>query len=177
MDMRTTPNKPRISGPKRLRVDNASGATKAHQAASTAPPPIPPHIHLRPQEIPFWNDILRARALDEWGRIELVLAAQLARTQAEIEEGARLIHSGDREQMETKGYPSVRAVRSNISTLLMQQINLMRSLRIVGNVVGDPTQEIPRRKAEREAEQTINRLKQGARMAGDNEDEPPLLSL
>jgi len=142
--------------------------------AAAALPSVPDHIKLRACERPFWDAIIRARNRDEWGRVELVLAAQLSGIQADVEEGRRLVASGDRERMEELGYPSVKAVRANIGALLQQQVMLMRALRIVGNVAGDPGQELPRRKAEREAEQTIARLKQGAKAAVD---EPPLLSL
>ena len=177
MDTRTItkPNKARIVGPKRVRTDNAAGATKAMADAASALPSVPAHIKLRACERPFWDAIIRARSRDEWGRVELVLAAQLAGIQADVEEGRRLVASGDRDKMEEQGYPSVKAVRANIGALLQQQVMLMRALRIVGNVAGDPGQELPRRQAEREAEQTIARLKHGAK--ADAVDEPPLLSL
>ena len=137
----------------------AANATMLMANAISAPPEPRPHTHLRPQDRPFWDDIMRARSRDEWGRTELTLAAQLARVQADIFAGAALVDSGDRVAMADAGFPSIKTVQINNTILLGQQMTLMRALKIVGGVVGDPEMEAPRRQAEREAEHTINRAK------------------
>lgn len=73
--------------------------------------------------------------------------------------GRALVESGDRKKMEGAGFPSVRAASAHVGTLIAQQLGLMRALVIVGTVVGDPALAVPRRLAEREAEQTIKKIK------------------
>lgn len=167
--------KPGITRTKRVRADNAQGANAAHEAALLGPPRVPDHIKLRPCDQPFWDAIVRARARDEWGRVELVLAAQLAGVQADMENMKQLAQSGDRAAMEEAGFPSIRAIRMTNGALLAQQISLMRALRMIGTVVGDPDDEVPRRRAEREAERTIKSLQEAGKP--ENEEEPPLLAL
>jgi hypothetical protein len=122
-------------------------------------PDLPAHLSLRKEDLPFWNAILRARSWDEWGQIELVLAWQLAQIQGDIKTVRALIEKGDRKKLDDAGYPSVRAASVNVSSLITQQLTLMRSLVMVGTVVGDPALAVPRRQAEREAEQTINAVR------------------
>lgn len=174
-----TTGKPTLKPKRRPKVTSPLGSVHVLENVALGPPKAPGHLTLRPQDKPFWEDILRARARDEWGRVELVLAAQLARCQADIEASSKLVASGDREAMEEAGFPSVRSVNSNIGTLTARQLSLMRALQIVGTVIGDPVEQMPRRKAEREAEQTIARLKGPAKGRGApvDADEPPLLSL
>ena len=146
---------------RRALVDSAEGAAQTHLNVAAGPPKLPAHLELTKEAMVFWDDIMRARAYDEWGRIELVLAWQLAWVQCDIKEQRALVASGDRERLENAGFPSVRAASMNIGILMQQQLKLMAALRITGAVAGDPPAvfELPRRKAEREAEQTTNRLR------------------
>ena len=111
---------PSTTHTKRTRVDNAEGAAAAFADAAAKPIDPPDHITLTKEQRPFWDAILRARARDEWGRVELVLAAQLAGVQADIESDRALLASGDREAMEERGYPSVKAVRAAMGVLIGQ---------------------------------------------------------
>lgn len=151
--------KPRVGVKRTARSDSVAGALAANANALVQPPALPAHLTLRAQDVPFWDDILRARAVDEWGRVELVLAWQLAQVQGDIKMGRALVESGDRKKMEGAGFPSVRAASAHVGTLIAQQLGLMRALVIVGTVVGDPALAVPRRLAEREAEQTIKKIK------------------
>lgn len=151
--------KPRSTTRRTARVDSVAGALAANANALIRPPDLPTHLTLREQDVPFWDDILRARAVDEWGRVELVLAWQLAQIQGDIKTGRALVESGNRKKMEDAGFPSVRAASAHVGGLIAQQLGLMRSLVMVGTVVGDPALQVPRRKAEREAEQTIKKIR------------------
>lgn len=153
--------------------NTVAGAALALQNALVAAPECPEHLSLRPQDKPFWDSIMRARSLEEWAQQELVLAHQLARCQADIASGFELCDSGDRLLMEEHGFPSVHAVNQNIGSLVTRQLTLMRALQMVGAMVGDlAADKVPRRKAEREAEQTIRRLRGSA-----GEGEQSLLAL
>ena len=71
--------------PKRNRSDSAAAAVRAAQAVALGPIDPPAHVALRAGDRPFWNAIVTARARDTWTAIDLTTAANLARTQADIE--------------------------------------------------------------------------------------------
>lgn len=70
---------------KRRRSDSAAAAVAAAQAAALGPLDPPKHVKLRRGDRPFWNAIVQARPRDTWTEIDLAQAANLARTQADIE--------------------------------------------------------------------------------------------
>lgn len=172
------------------RTSSTSTNTTAAIYADTLTAPeeiLPPEdISLRDCDWPFWRRIIRAKGREEWAGVTLVLAAELARCQADIHKAHLLCDSGDRVAMEKAGYPSVRAVNQNIYTLSTRQLSLMRALGITGiTVAGDPHELFRTRKAEREAETTIEALRaaeglpaRGKRKAKrEEEEEAPLLRL
>ena len=63
----------------------AASAVKAMLAAATPLPDVPKHVKLREGDVAFWEGIVRARSRDEWTAVTLIVAAQLARCQADIE--------------------------------------------------------------------------------------------
>lgn len=71
--------------PKRKRSDSAAAAIAAAKSAAMGPLEPPAHITLRQIDKPFWNAIMQARARDTWTDVDLATAANLARTQADIE--------------------------------------------------------------------------------------------
>lgn len=70
---------------KRRRSDSAAAAVAAAQAVALGPLDPPEQVTLRPGDRPFWDAIMKARARDTWTEIDLISAATLARTQADIE--------------------------------------------------------------------------------------------
>ena len=82
--------------PRRPRSDSVVAAVRAAQAVALGPLPPPDHVSLRDGDLPFWNCIVTARARDTWTQIDLTTAANLARTQADIE---RL-----QKQLDAEGY-------------------------------------------------------------------------
>ncbi|WP_326537031.1 hypothetical protein [Pseudorhodoferax sp.] len=71
--------------PKRYRSDSAKAAVQAAQNVAQGPITPPGCVSLRPQDGAFWNAIVTARPRDTWTAADLVVAANLARTQADIE--------------------------------------------------------------------------------------------
>ncbi len=71
--------------PRRKRSDSAAAAVAAVQAVALGPLDPPKHVALRPGDRPFWNAIVTARARDTWTGPDLVTAANMARSQADIE--------------------------------------------------------------------------------------------
>lgn len=73
------------AAPRRRRSDSAAAAVVAAQAAALGPIDPPAHVALREGDRPFWNAIVKARARDTWTDTDLTTAANLARSQADIE--------------------------------------------------------------------------------------------
>jgi len=133
----------------------------------------PAHVALRPQDEPFWDDIIRARAREEWGKIELTWAVQLARVMADIEARQRDVDSQPSVVETGKGTPIANPIANTLNTLVARQFTLARALKIVGGVVGDTIMQLPQRKAEREAENTLKRIQANY----DSDGEESLLML
>jgi hypothetical protein len=133
---------------------------KAMADAAKGLPGIPAHVRLRDEDLPFWEGILRARARDEWIEVDLVVAAQLARCQRDIEvESLRL--EGESATLKNKGgrwYMNPRL--SALEGLARREMALMRSLRMSGRAVGDPQEEAGRRSMQRIAEKVRKELGQ-----------------
>jgi hypothetical protein len=121
---------------KRTPAISPEGLVKAMADAAKGLPAIPAHVKLRKTDLPFWEGILRARARDEWTEADLVVAAQLARCQRDIE-------------VESAGKRRV----ASLGQLMRLEMALMRSLRMGGRAVGDPQIEAGRRAAQRQAQQ------------------------
>ena len=109
--------------PKRRRSDSAAAAIAAMQAAALGAIEPPAHVALREGDRPFWNAIMLARARDTWTDIDLCTAANLARTQADIE---RL-----QTRLDSEGYVldgKVNPVATLVETLTRRVVNLSRAL-------------------------------------------------
>lgn len=128
------------------RADSATAAIRAAQNAARGLPVIPAHVHVRNNDRPFLEGVLRSRALDEWTPADLVVAVQLARCQNDIEEEAKLLAV---EGTVVHGKLNPRAQVVEAMTRRMQAF--MRALRMGGRAVGDPRDLLGRRKLERQA--------------------------
>jgi hypothetical protein len=152
-------------------VSTAAGNVAVMRDVLVGPPQVPDHIKLRDCDRPYWDAVLRARALDEWGKVELALAAQLARVMADIDaEQERMAEESA--VLQSKGWPCVNPRLTAITNLTGRQIKLMSALRITGMVVADNENPLPARKAEREAERAVRLARKS-----DTVDEAPLLAL
>lgn len=122
---------------KRTRTaDTAAGAVKAMFAAA-APTLLPPsHCAMRPGDMAFWQGIIVARARDEWTAANLVIAAQLARCQFDIEEQQALVYAEGHIIVNDKGTPIANPRHTVMEKLCSRELSLMRSLAMVGLEAG-----------------------------------------
>jgi len=74
--------------PKRNRADSAKAAVQAAQNVAQGPIAPPAYVTLPEPCKPFWEAIVTSRPRDTWTDADLVLAANLARTQHAIESAA-----------------------------------------------------------------------------------------
>lgn len=138
--------------PRKARSDAASAAIKAALDAASPPPDVPPHVRLRAEDAPFWDGVVRARARDEWTSADLVVAAQLARCQRDIEvESLRLEDEGSVLTNE-RGTPVMNPRHAVLDQLARREMALMRSLRMCGTSAGDQRDLVKARKLQRQAE-------------------------
>lgn len=72
--------------PDRIASDSPKYAAMAHQNAAQPPIEPPEYVTLPKECRPFWEAIVTSRARDTWTPADLVLAANLARTQHAIEQ-------------------------------------------------------------------------------------------
>ena len=143
---------------KRTPATSAESAVKALVDASKAPLKPPKHCRLRPGDRPFWQGIVRGRARDEWSDADLVVAAQLARCQADIEREQKIMNTETSVVTNDRGTVVVNARVSVMEQLARREMALMRTLRMGGRVAGDIRDEAGRRKLQREAEKLRSEL-------------------
>lgn len=143
---------------KRNRANSTTGMVEALVKASKGAPAVPKHVRLREGDIPFWDGVIRARAYDEWTECDLVIAAQLARTQADIEREQATLDAEGTVTENQRGTPIANPRVSVLENLARREMALMRSLRMAGRDAGDPRDEQTRRRMQKVAEQVRGEL-------------------
>ena len=98
--------------------------------AASPLPGIPGHVRLRPDDLPFWEGVVRARARDEWTEADLVVAAQLARCQRDIEHEQISLDSEGSVIENAKQTMVMNPRHAVLEQLARREMALMRSLRI-----------------------------------------------
>lgn len=136
---------------------------KAAVDVAKGPIEVPAHVRLRDGDRPFWDGILRARARDEWGEADLVVAAQLARCQHDIEDESASLDGEESVVTNARGTLVMNPRITVLEQLARREMALMRTLRMGGRIAGDPRDEAGRRGAQRAAERVKKEL--------DEEDE------
>lgn len=137
---------------KRIRATSAEAAVKAMVDVSRGLLRPPAHVRLRKGDEPFWEGVIRARARDEWSEADLVVAAQLARCQRDIETESLALEDENSVLMNARGTQVMNPRLTVLEQLARREMALMRTLRMGGRAAGDPRDESGRRAAERRAE-------------------------
>ena len=112
--------------PKRKRSDSAAAAVAASQAAALGPLDPPAHVTLREGDRPFWNAIVLSRPRDTWNEVDLAHAANLARTQADLEKLQAQLDADGYLTPEGKESPLVKIVE----TLSRRAVAMARMLHV-----------------------------------------------
>jgi hypothetical protein len=137
---------------KRLPSNSASAAIKAAISAASPLPEMPKHVRLREKDMPFCEDILRSRAREEWTASDLVVAAQLARCQSDIETESEALEAEGSVIENGRGTPVMNPRHSVLEQLARREMAMMRSLQMVGSARG-PREDLEKsRKLQRQAE-------------------------
>lgn len=152
---------------KTARKDRSDSAAAALQAAINAASPdlMPPgHVQISADAMPYYRDIVRARARDEWNDFQLTIAAQLAECMAKQVEIDSMIALEGLTVTNQRGTEVANPLVSILERMAARQQSLARSLQMVGRVaLGDPRANTNKRKNEDQA----RRARKQAEAEGD----------
>lgn len=115
-----------MKSPRRARSDSVSVAVEAAQAVALGDIPVPAHLALDEADMPHWQAITRSRSREEWGEVDLCIAAQLARCQRSIEVSQRSLDIEGEIVGECKINPRFRV----LDGLVARSVSLTRLLRL-----------------------------------------------
>lgn len=146
---------------RKTRSDSAAAAIDAMVSASMPLPDVPAHVRLETAHMPFWEGIIRARARSEWIETDLIVAAQLARCQYDIERESKLLDDEGSVIENAKGTPVMNPRHGVIEQLARREMALMRGLRITGAAAGiDPRDLAKQRSLERQSRDTKEEMQE-----------------
>lgn len=136
---------------RKQRIDSATGAVAVMlKAAKRINPPA--HAPLDDDALPFWNDIVAARAQSEWNDHDLTCASDLANAMAQLVENRRILRA-EGEVLKPEGGKEFANPRVAVVHGLHAQIKSARqSLYIHGRAAGEARDVGKRRAQAREIE-------------------------
>ena len=135
----------------KTRSDSATAAINAAKNAALPELRPPAHVQLSADAEPFFADIVRGRAREEWNEHQLTIAAQMAECMTQQEEMQAGILLEGWTVVNARG-TLVANPRVGINeALARRQMALGRSLQMIGRAVGDPRTPTKTRKAEKTA--------------------------
>lgn len=138
---------------RKTRSDSVTAAIGAMVGAASPIPEPPAHVRLRDGDRPFWEGVVRARTRDEWTRSDLVVAAQLARCQHDIESESLALESEGSVLENARGTQVVNPRCMVLEQLARREMALMRTLRMGGTAAGGDQRDLEKaRKLQRQAE-------------------------
>jgi len=137
--------------PRRTRADSVASAVKAALDVAKGPIECPKHVKLRAEDQPFWLGIIASRARDEWVGADLVVAAQLARVQRDIETESEALETEGSVIENQRGTPVMNPRVTVLEQLARREMAFMRTLRMGGAAAGPAKHVVERRKVERQA--------------------------
>lgn len=153
---------------RRNRSDSVSSAIGAMANAALPPPSVPKHCALTADAMPFWNDIIAARARAEWIEVDLVVAAQLAQTQRDLNNEMMALRAEGSVVVNFRGTQVMNPRCSVVEVLSRREMALMRALRMSGRLVpgGDPRNMAGARKIERQSRAVKKELEKDPLLGG-----------
>jgi len=143
---------------KRMAKTTADGAVRTMLTAAMPVPEVPSHVKLREGDVPFWDVIVRAKSRDEWSGPDIVVAAQLARCQHDIEVESKLLDSEGSVIENNRGTPVMNPRHTVLEQLARREMALMRSLRLAGVALGEQRDIDKARKIQKQADQAREEL-------------------
>ena len=144
---------------KRTRSDSTESMVKALVSSAQQPLDIPKHVEITDLAKPFWDGIIHSRARDEWTEVDLVVGAQLAQCQADLNSESQVLRREGSVVTNARGTDIMNPRHSVVEALARREMALMRALRMGGRTVADdPRSKAGARKIERESRQLRDEL-------------------
>jgi hypothetical protein len=143
------------------RSDSAEAAIKAALNAATPAPQIPDSVKLSEKHFPFWKAIISSRARNEWTDATLIVAAQLARTQYEIEFESEALEKEGSVVENQRGTPIMNPRQTVMEQLCRREMALMRTLGISGSGANGDKRDLQKaRQMQQQAEKLAKELEE-----------------
>ena len=143
------------------RADSAAFRADAVKNAIDGVQP-PSHIALTADHMPFWHAITQARHRASWTEIDLAHAANLARTQYDIEQEQSLLEQEGSVVMNERGTPVKNPRASILEDLTRRAIQLSRILQVHAlATVGESKESKRKNTAQRAAAFTASVIEDG----------------
>ena len=136
---------------RKTRSDSATAAINAAKNAASPDLRPPAHVQLSADAEPYFADIVRARAREEWNEHQLTIAAQLAECMVEQEEVRAELALDGRVLTNERGTKVANPLVGINEALARRQMALGRSLQMIGRATGDPRAPTKQRKNEANA--------------------------
>jgi len=146
---------------RKQRIDSATGAVAVMlKAAKRINPPA--HAPLDDDALPFWNDIIGARARSEWTDHDLAYASDLANAMAQLVENRRALRA-EGEILKTEHDKAYANPRVAVVHGLHAQIKSARQSLYIHGRTGK-VEDVAKRRAQ------AKEIEAGSPLAGDDED-------
>jgi hypothetical protein len=149
---------------RRQAADSVDGALSAFAAASAGPLEPPDTVRLRDGDRPIWDAVVCARARDEWSKVDLMHAANLARCLADIERISGEINAQGDTLENARGTCVANPKHMLLEILSRRAVALTRLLHLHAAALARPSQVINQREAEADARTTVEAIR-------DNDDD------
>lgn len=149
---------------KRNRSDSTSAAVAAMLSAAKPPIEVPKHVELVPEAMPYWTGVIHARARDEWTELDLVVGAQLAQCQYDMDRESRELREEGSVLINARGTQIMNPRHSVVEALARREMALMRTLRMGGRMIEDPRAKRGVRQIEAQSRKLHEQLKDDAEL-------------
>lgn len=156
-----------MARPKRKPANSVDSIVDAMRSAAEGDIRPPSFVLMREGDEPFWSAIVRTRARREWTEADLVNAANMARSMADIERISREIRSEGDTIENFRGTPVVNPKHALLEQLSRRVMALSRLLQMHAGAAG----RIKDVGAMREQERTAREIRSGL------EDEAELIPM
>lgn len=135
---------------KRLPSNTVDSQIRAMVNASAPEIQPPSHVRLRDKDKPFWSSIMASRAREEWSKNDLIVAAQLARCQADIETESEIVDIEGSVVENARGTQIMNPRHSVLEQMARRELALMRALAMTSSTAGKNKEDLEKaRKIER----------------------------
>lgn len=126
----------------------------------------PAHVRLREKDRPFWSSIMASRARDEWSKNDFIVAAQLARCQADIETESEIVDIEGSVVENARGTQIMNPRHSVLEQLARRELALMRALAMTASSAGKDKDKLEKsRQLQRKSSDLRNELEDDSLLA------------